>query len=606
MAFILMFCLGSSFTTAAAQKSLGMKTWTSQIPLVDVAVSEEDRAVTELIFLLDVSKSMEKADREGDIPDFIRQIDLSLPRNYRTGFVSYNAGTVESQALALSGGVAGSLGRVEYSGYSNVGAGLAEALGMFTRGNNGIKRILLVTDGETDMPTEPETAAAGEGFRQAMADAQSQGVIVDILMLEDLSPSRNAGTDSVIEQDAGAYGGKIHLQKEGAAGLPSFAVAYLFQECQVPSVMVGRISGQEAELPVVLPDKFMDTAKILIFGPQPEAQVNVSGKADQMRVEQGEGFTAVILDGPLQEDYTLQVSAQPGMEATAYLTAEYTVSLTAGSRYQTQDGTAYFDLDILGGRGGSLLEGHLAGQDITVLLDGGQQQAGHADGKIQVAKEMAESGRVQISAVLPGTYAYYEGSLETVADVDVPPPVEEPQPDYFPLAVTAILAVTLIILLVWAMKKRRRYPSRRFRDHYGGASQPETQDAYGSEFQGKVTVYIINSGDGTDYQPETLNLADKCPKATATLQWVLDSCGLPLVLRDADRIIFRPGEGRSLLVKNSSRATALKGRDVLAKFHSYPIHFKQKITFLFDRDQEAGEEPVEIEVHYKDLKINER
>ena len=42
------------------------------------------------------------------------------------------------------------------------------------------------------------------------------------------------------------------------------------------------------------------------------------------------------------------------------------------------------------------------------------------------------------------------------------------------------------------------------------------------------------------------------------------------------------------------------GRELLIKGHSYHLYYGEKVTFIFDR------EDTEIEVHYRDLKPDER
>ena len=80
----------------------------------------------------------------------------------------------------------------------------------------------------------------------------------------------------------------------------------------------------------------------------------------------------------------------------------------------------------------------------------------------------------------------------------------------------------------------------------------------------------------------------------------MDTCSLPLSLKGADQIIFKPGKEKNLIVQNKGKASALKGKELLLKGKAYPMYYHEKITFLFE------EEGAEIEVHYKDLKPNER
>ena len=111
---------------------------------------------------------------------------------------------------------------------------------------------------------------------------------------------------------------------------------------------------------------------------------------------------------------------------------------------------------------------------------------------------------------------------------------------------------------------------------------------------------MIHNRDGIDYPPESINLFARCNREMITLEWLLDVCNLPLNVRGAERIMIRPGDDRSLIIKNNSKASVLMGRELLIKGHAYHLYYGEKVTFIFDQ------EDTEIEVHYRDLKPNER
>lgn len=623
---------------------------------------------TELIFLLDVSQSMEKTDRSHDVPDLIRQLDMSLPRNYQTGLVTYNEEVVERIGLNRAGGnLADNLNGITYESYTNAGAGLEQALSLFTANPDSVKKIIMISDGEIDMPTAEAKTAAVAAFERVLVKLTEQGITVDIVALGDLltANQNNDQEQADILRAAESTGGEIY-KIETMEGCASFAQSYLLEQCLVPAVMVGRISGSaaetsaeisaeasvetSAELAVELPDIFMDNARIYLIGGADEMAVDVAGRSERMELTQGKGFTIINLEKPRQQNFVLRIS-QPGAttrtasaggsEIVAYLTAEYSLTLTAVNQYQPDEippskglslvteaadaprsGTAYFDLDVINGAGDSLLSGHLREQKIMVWLDGEQQQLTAAGGRLRTSKIYTDSSEVQLSVVLPPSYASYHGTLAATDYVEVPPPPEPPQIDYFLVTLIVLLILSLAVILIWSQRRRRRYPGylikRSGNGNNGNNSNNGGAAAFGGDgsengvkesggFWGRITIYVLNSSDGIDYNPESVNLNTQCSKDTITLQWLLDKVNLPMMVKEADKIILRPGEGRSLLVKNTGRATALKGRDVLAKFHNYPVHFHEKVTFIFDNDLTGmlGGLAPEIEIHYNDLKVNE-
>ena len=91
-----------------------------------------------VVFLLDVSGSMKTNDPNRYAIDSIAQLIYTLPTNYDVGFAAYS-----SELSALQGFLGNSqrsrimeaAQAVEYSGYSNPGAGLNEAVMMLKNSN---------------------------------------------------------------------------------------------------------------------------------------------------------------------------------------------------------------------------------------------------------------------------------------------------------------------------------------------------------------------------------------------------------------------------------------------------------------------------------------
>ena len=176
---------------------------------------------------------------------------------------------------------------------------------------------------------------------------------------------------------------------------------------------------------------------------------------------------------------------------------------------------------------------------------------------------------------------------------------EPPEIDWFFWSVIGIFIAALLIILVMACRQKKKNAGKRKLIDESRTLPGEAVNRK-SEFNGKLQIYVIHSKDEVDYPPESINLFARCSREMITLEWLLDVCNLPLNLRGAERIIIRPGDDRSLIIKNNSKASVLMGRELLMKGHAYHLYYGEKVTFIFDQ------EDTEIEVHYRDLKPNER
>ena len=197
-------------------------------------------------------------------------------------------------------------------------------------------------------------------------------------------------------------------------------------------------------------------------------------------------------------------------------------------------------------------------------------------------------------------YASYYGSTDIEETIIVPVVEEEPPKiDWFFWSIIVVFVLVLVFIFCLSGKRNKSNGSRR-RLVEESRMLPRQNVVNKTDFYGKIQIYVIRNKDDIDYPPETINLFARCNREMITLEWLLDACNLPLNLNGAEKIIIKPGEDKSLIIKNNGKATALMGREFLAKGYTYRLYFNQKVTFIFDQDD------AEIEVHYKDLKPNER
>lgn len=555
------------------------------------AVEEHD---TEIVIVLDCSQSMKDIDENYEIPDLIKGIISVVPKNYEIGIVAYNNEICFSLPLGCQRDEAEQeLAKISYGNYGNAGSGLAEAVELF-KNEQAEKRILMISDGEILMKTEEQTEESSELFEQSVEKAKNDGISIDILAL-----GQRIGEGKTIYSAAESTSGQLY-ELTDSGELAEFIEKYLIDNQKIKERNIGTLDGIGGELSVTLPDCLMDKAKIILLGKQENENITVNCKASSIEVFKGKNYTVVEICKPESEEVKIQMSSEGTMEINAYLTAEYNFTLTAEHDYVPETGITSIYLSLQNPEGRNLLEGHMNDSRLKVYLDEVEKEYEVIEGKIFLEESIEEDTVISLKVIPDELYGNYYGIGEIEEQIEIPI-IEEPKPqiDWFFWSVIVLFVIALLLILIYSRKKSRKMPvKRRVIDE--SRTLPNESRLQKNDFYGKVQVYVIHNREGIDYPPESINLFARCNREVITLEWILDACNLPLNLKGADRVVIRPGTDKSLIIKNSGRVTVMKGRELLEKGHSYHLYYHEKVTFIFDQ------EDTEIEVHYRDLKPNER
>ena len=551
----------------------------------------EDR---DIVVVLDCSKSMEDVDSRYNTFDFIESILAIVPRNYRIGMIAFNNEVCASLPVGSSYEmIEETLWGLEYAHYGNAGAGLMEALQLFKDGG-AQKRIVLISDGEIMMDSEEGTKESAALFSQAVELAKEQGIVIDVLAL---GPRIEEGY--TVYRAAEATTGTEYDLADGSA-LVNFTEEYLFDEWGLSERHVGKVNGTEVDLSVKLPDCLMEKAKIVLLGKQQNDNLSVNCEAGKINVSEGQYYTVIELVKPISDGVEIQMVSEEETDISVYLMAEYDVSLSTGHNYNEETQTAEIWLDIANQDGKSLFEGYLKEGGVKVYLDNQEQDYRIKDGKISLQKKYVQDSTAKINVSFDSLYADYFGDTSAEEEIMVPVVVEEPpEIDWFFWSVIIFFIVALVLLFFISWRRQRKAGNRKRIVNDNRVYEKENA-VHKNNFFGKVQIFVIRSKNDIDYPPESINLFARCNREMITLEWILDTCNVPLNLKGAERIIIKPGDDKSLIIKNSSKASALMGRELLMKNHSYHLYYHEKVTFIFD------EEDTELEMHYKDLKTNER
>lgn len=547
----------------------------------------------DIVLVLDCSKSMEEVDGEYMAFDFVKGFANMVPDQYRIGVVGYNQEIcIQLPPGSSRGEIELALQDITYGNYGNAGAGLLEAVSCLKDSRNG-KKIIMISDGENLMNSEDATAKSIQLFETALTEAKKLNISIDII---NLGTGTEDGAD--IYAAADSTGGTIYHLENGRA-FEEFAGHYLFDIMEIPCRSVGKIDGADGELTVRLPDCMMTKAKIILTGRQQNDNLTINCEADEIQVFKGIGYTVIELENPVTEDIIIRMDSEINMEIDAYLTAGYDFKAEAEYTYLSDSQQVEIEISLKNEDGRNLLLGHVVNDGLAVLLNGDECGYELRDGKLVLYKQALQDQRVELELQFQDTFGIYYGNRNIELEIQLPEMEEKTETDWFFRGVIFIFSAVLILVFCMAGKRKNRLavPGKIVDD---SRTYPEESGMRTSGFWGKLLVYVIHSRDDIDYPPESINLFTGCSREVITLEWIIDTCSLPLELKGAEKIIIKPGDDRSLIIKNNGPAAVMKGRELLIKGRSYHLYYHEKVTFIFDQ------EDTEIEVHYKDLKPNEK
>ena len=199
----------------------------------------DDTGIHELIILFDNSVSMNWNDPAFLAPDVLTQILDSLPAHWCIGLVTFNADVVDfvPPAAGTRPLIRTILERTRYINFTNAGAGLLQAIELFSD-NAHSRTIIFMTDGE--MVVHP-TKDAGEYITED----------VEILIAQAIA--RVIASD--IQVHTIAVGGGFEGYHEAIINFASATGGYLFRDIpsanlsEIASVLVFDVLGA-AEIPV--------------------------------------------------------------------------------------------------------------------------------------------------------------------------------------------------------------------------------------------------------------------------------------------------------------------------------------------------------------------
>ncbi|WP_312500777.1 vWA domain-containing protein [Lacrimispora sp.] len=573
----------------------------------------------EVVFLLDTSGSMNTYDKKRLAIDAIRQAAYSLPSNYKAGLVSYNTGiqTIGPVGIGLEQ-LDAQFAAITYKGYTNAGEGLNQAVGLFSDREKVDRSIVMVTDGEIDMPDKQAKESSRILYSDAIKRAKEDGIKIYIIAVG------SELNDPQMHIFAGAEmtDGAIYWQGQSGT-LVQIMNRILYDRMNIPKKSVGVTDGNGGSLHVELPSPGAERVRIILTASQGIQNVTGDYAAEEGHITSGQNFAVLEMTRPAVEavDVHFQTPELTGVEA--YMTVEYTAEPVVDISYRREEAEApgageknngrtkipladkhYADLkiwlkDIKGKNGNLWNTPYYDGQEVSFRVNGVSETGKINNGIITYTLSIDGVDELSIEIDSGSFTEHYEITQPAFTKL-APPQDPIPEPDYRPLwIILGVLAAALILILaLWVKKKNTTVvyvaqpPASR-----EPAKKMETKTC---TYSGKFNIYVVRTADGRDVPPQTYQLFGR-NSGRMTLDQILSACKIKLGKIGEDDIIIYPGPDHSVIIMDQSeRCTVLRGMEILKKGMGYPVFYNEKITITFE------DESTEMEVHYKNLKPSER
>lgn len=553
---------------------------------------------TDIIFVVDCSNSMNDVDSEHMIYDSVHMIKSSATEGFRFGLVAFNSKVVCRISLEEDESVwTEKLENITYDGYTNAGLAIKTAINMF-QNNVNEKRIIYISDGEIDMGTEDETAVCVEQFQKQIEKAESSNIQITAIKIGD----RNQKEFQENYKKLLRTGGEV-LEFNEVISFYEWCEDYITNQLGIPYRSAGMVKTANRNLSIKLPDTHMNCAKILLKGKN-IPKYTLECQAKKITDIAGEHFVVLDMENPVDDKVTIAFGKDVTADVEAYLLCNYKFQLNADYSYNQSAQRAHIVIKVMNQYGDNLLSGILEKQGgINIFFDGQKMNYSFTPNDeiafdVPTYETMEHRIEIGLENICGGFYELKPCNITVV----VPSPEKSLWEKFLPLWVILIVllfAVSLIWFLFHRMGKREQEkPERSPESRVIEVPVEPRKKKY--EFEGKINLYVLKTKEGEDIPPQSLNLYSRYTKDMITLQWILDTCGIAIKLEDAEKIVFKPGNKRALLVRNTGEATLLKGRELLLKSQQYPLHFDEKVTILFENEE------TELEIHYKNLKPKER
>ncbi len=552
-----------------------------------------------IVFVLDASGSMKTNDPQRLAIDSIAQLIYSLPSDYQVGFVAYNAGIAASADFVSADGrkqVMDKAETVEYTGYSDAGAGLSSAIEMFAEHKAQGGHVVLLSDGEIFLQSSEETEASVQQYEGAMQQAQELGARIHVIGLGDdmedmdnfiFSAAEHTGGDSFHTPQA------VEIQK---------AIDTILTEdlgIKQSTAALIEADGKPETVSVELPYAHANKVRVLLTSTAPIRNLTANFQADDAGQVNGERYSLIEMTNPWEAQVELGFEGTDGHQVRVNIISEYCVQPKADIVYRDEQPEAedamyyertanvtYSFYDENNREIRLWTEEVFQYSPLNLSVNGQKQEISLKQGRAEIKFPVQEKSEVTVLFDYSQMPVNVIGDRELTCELEGAPLLpQKPKPPYGMIAAAAAVVLAIVIILI---RNNRKKPIP-----LPAEERPEPSKY---SYVGKLNIYVTRTVSGYDIPPLSFNLFRLPSGRVISMKEILESCDVTEEFAGAGMIYFKPGANRNLILTNNSDCTIMKNREILMKKKSYQLPLDAKVDITFE------DEISELTFQYKELK----
>ena len=560
-----------------------------------------------VVFTLDASNSMNGNDRNRLAIDSIAQLIYSLPSNYSVGLVAYNTDVVAASGMVGSDGrdsIMEAANAIRYTGYTNAGAGLTRAMELLDSIEASQKTVVMLSDGEIVMQNDAATAASSSQFQNAVSAAKESGTVIHVIGLgSDMENTAN----TIFSASAETGGSNYHAPRAG--DIQQAVDAILLDQLNVKKTTAAVVDadGGTEELDITIPSANASTVRILFISDSPIRNLVADFNAGSVRQVSGTHYTLLELASPTAENVHVRFQGEAGSQVNVDVVTEYNVAMVPKVTYEdvepedaeaaNYDRTAQISLAFYDAENPErqvLTDAAFEGRSISGTVGGQAWTGALLSGSVALppVSGLADDRIEQITVSFDNLETNVITQQPLAVSLEGAPALPE-APDYRPVIIGgAAGALLLILLAVYLAAGQSRKKPRSIPD-----PPPPAPSKY--SYTGRLNIYITRTKSGRDVPPLTYDLFRIPGGKILSLQEILDGCNVTEHMEGADKISFKAGANRCLILSNDSDCTIMQNREILMKGRSYLIGIDTKVDITFE------DEISEMALQYRQVRPSE-
>lgn len=255
-----------------------------------IAHAEEivsEKEPMEIVFVLDCSGSMKKNDPSKMGLDMVRAfIDTVQNENIRIGYVAYNDDILscsEPELMAMAEkreALKEEIGGIMYSRDTDIGHGISYAYELFSTGNDTRRIMVLISDGETDLPkgSARTVEQSDKELEQCVSQCKEEGIQVYTVAF-----GQYDGSKAALEEIAEKTGAESY-SAQGPENLINVLYG-IFQDSltyQIQQFSSGTYAGGSQEIKCVLDAPYLYEVNVLLLSSEPVGETTVRSEGEDI------------------------------------------------------------------------------------------------------------------------------------------------------------------------------------------------------------------------------------------------------------------------------------------------------------------------------------